>query len=303
MRAKPESGRRPYQHTRHMKLQTGFLLADQTLNRLSCHREVGAGEVIFTEGAPASGLFIVLSGKIEIIRATEAGETRLDEVGAEGVFGEMGLISEEGVRSATARASEPSLLLEVRSNPIQLLSEIGEVHAALAMLKQVICVLGGWLRTQNGRAGGANEAGKFPPPEHPAAENDAAEIIRKNLPKGFLKLFPKQDQLPDGQFLCRQGEKSHGFFFVHRGSLEILKSDSPQGGEQQIGTMHAPTVAGELGYFSGQPRLVSLRASGPVAYTCFSGYDYEILEENDPEKALEVLLAAAQCVVSLVRGR
>jgi len=286
-----------------MKLQTGFLLADQALNRLSCRREVGAGEVIFTEGAPASGLFIVLSGKIEIVRATGAGETRLDEVGPEGVFGEMGLISEAGVRSATARASEPSLLLEVRSNPIQMLSEIGEVHAALGMLKQVICVLGGWLRTQNGRTSDANATGKPLPPEDEAAENDAAEVIRKNLPKGVLKLFPKQDQLPDGQFLCRQGEKSNGFFFVHRGTLEILKLGDPQGGEQQIGTMQAPTVAGEIGYFSSQPRLVSLRASGPVAFTCFSGYDYEILEEIDPEKALEVLLAAAQCVVSLVRGR
>jgi CRP-like cAMP-binding protein len=283
-----------------MNLQTGFLIADHALQKASCRRKVGAGEVIFTEGAPASGLYIVLSGKIEIIKATASGEVRLSEVGPDGIFGEMGLISEGGVRSATARASEPSIILEVRNNPIQMLSEMGDVYAVLALLKQLVCVLSEWLRTQNSRLDGAYE-------QSPVGENgagqEAVEIIKANLPKNFLNYFPQLEQLEDGQFLCRQGDKSQGFFFIHKGVLDILISDNGHGDARVIGKMQAPAVAGEVAYFSNQPRLVSLRASGPVTFTSFSGYDYELLKETQPEKALEVLLAAAQCIVSLLGRR
>lgn len=204
-----------------MNFQTGFLLADQALKKSSCRRELAAGEVVFTEGAPASGLFIVLSGKIEIIKGSGAEEVRLSEVGPDGIFGEMGLISEGGVRAATARASEPSLLLEVRNNPIHMLSELGEVHASLVLLKRVICVLSEWLRTQNNRTAAAKDATQSLPCGDGAEDRAAAEVIKANLPGRFLKFFPKQEQLPDGQFLCRQGERSHGFFFIHKGSLEV----------------------------------------------------------------------------------
>ncbi|MDX6767626.1 MAG: cyclic nucleotide-binding domain-containing protein [Candidatus Methylacidiphilales bacterium] len=290
----------PLQPNLPMQLQTGFLLADQALKKASCRREIGVGETIFTEGAPASGLFVVLSGKVEILKATPEGEVKLNEVGPDGIFGEMGLISEGGVRSATARAAEPTVLLEVRNNPIQMLSEMGDVYAALALLKQLICVLSEWLRTQNNHVDSTNDPSVV---TRDKAGIEAVGIIKANLPKDTFKFFPKEEQLVDGQFLCRQGEPSQGFFFIHRGVLEILKSDDAQGGEHVIGSMRGPTVAGEVAYFSDQPRLVSLRASGPVTFSIFSGYDYELLKETKPEKALEVLFAAAQCIVALLGRR
>ena len=50
-----------------MKLLTGYILADLVMKRTSCHREVAAGEVVFEEGAPASGLFIVLAAAQSIV--------------------------------------------------------------------------------------------------------------------------------------------------------------------------------------------------------------------------------------------
>jgi hypothetical protein len=177
------------------------------------------------------------------------------------------------------------MLVEIRHNPIEMLTHMGEVHAALGLLKQVICVLSEWLRTQNGRAD------RIP---------DTGAQVTSQPPQSFLKLFPKQDHLPDGEYLCRAGEAAHGFYFIHHGTLEILKADASSGGEHRIGTMQAPTVAGEIGYFSDQPRLVSLRATGPVSFTYFSGKDYETLVKTNPEKAFNVLLIAAQGVVALV---
>lgn len=277
-----------------MKLLTGYALADLTISKSSLHREVAAGEVIFSEGAPAVGLFIVLNGRIEIVKNLAQGEVRLNQVGPNGVFGEMGLIGEGAVRSATARALEPSLLLEVKNNPIQILKEMGEVDAAIVFLKKVICVLGEWLRTQdaNGKPNGIYRED----PDTLAA----AEVVKDHLPRRFLR-GPKQIILPDGEFLCRQGEKPDGFYFIHSGSLEILKSDPSGTQERKVSYMHSPTVAGELGYFSGEPRLASLRAAGKVTYTHFSGAEFEGMEEKHPNDALEVLLAAARSIVILVR--
>ena len=284
-----------------MKLLTGYATADLVMNKTSCHREAGAGEIIFQEGAPATGLFIVLEGKVEIIRTTGTGTVRLGEVGPGGVFGEMGLIMEGGVRTATARALEPSLLLEMRNNPVQLLQRIGEINASIVLLKRIICVLADWLRSQ-GEAGGTTHGGPSVPLPRPVGDQGqgAAEIIKEHLPKKFFQLSPTQIVLADGQYLFRQGERPDGFYFIHSGTLEILKKEDHHAVQHKIGNLTGPTVAGEVGYFSGEPRLASLLAFGPVVYTHFSGADFGKLEEKHPDKALDVLIAAAQSIVGLV---
>lgn len=273
-----------------MKFETGYMIADLALQRTSSHREVAPGELVFAEGDPASGLFIVLSGKIEISGASAEGEVKLAEVAPGGIFGEMGLISEEGRRVATARAAEPSLLLEVGGNPIQLLRDLGEPGGAVALLKQVVCILAEWLRSKApaGEGGGQPDA-------------KAAGIIESHLPRrSFWRAAPRL-RLEDGQYLCRQGERSNGFYFIHSGAVEVLQGDGPEGGEAKAGEMRGPTVAGEIGYFSGERRLASLRARGEVIYSVFSGDEFEELEETKPDKAIEVLIAAARSIVALVR--
>jgi CRP-like cAMP-binding protein len=278
-----------------MKLLTGYILADLVMKRTSCHREVAAGEVVFEEGAPASGLFIVLTGRIEIVKraGSEGDETVIAQVGPNGVFGEIGLISEGGVRTAKARAAEASLLLELRNNPIQMLRDMGETGASIQLLKRVVCVLADWLRSKNA-------ADNLSVSSSATGPSKAAAVIQAHLPKGFFRRSAAQVRLEDGQYLCRQGDRPDGFYFIHSGVVEVLHSDDAESEERKTGEMRGPTVAGEIGYFSGEPRLASLRALGVVNFTHFPGYDFEELEEKDPEKAMEVLLAAAQSIVALV---
>ena len=61
----------------------------------TCH----PGYVFFREGDPHDGMYVVLSGEVELTM----GGRKLDTVGAGGVFGEIALI-EEGNRMATAVA-------------------------------------------------------------------------------------------------------------------------------------------------------------------------------------------------------
>lgn len=70
---------------------------------------------IFREGDPGDGLYVIQSGVVVIVR-DRVGEPmqRLARLGSGGFFGEMGLL-DGSLRTATAIASEPSLLLQVRT--------------------------------------------------------------------------------------------------------------------------------------------------------------------------------------------
>jgi cAMP-dependent protein kinase regulator len=279
-----------------MKLFTGYLIADHAIKRSSCHRELAAGEVVFHEGDPASGLFIVLEGRIEIVKTGESGDVRLAEVGPNGVFGEMGLVAEGSRRSATARATEPSVVLEVANNPVQMLREMGETDAAIVLMKQVICALSEWLRS--GRGSTSDTAA---PVVESGRDEEAAMVIKSHLPKAFYQWNAKRVPLPAGTYLCHQGDRPDGFYFLHSGTLEILKRDSPDDEEKVVGEIKAPAVAGEVGYFANERRLASLRAKDEVSYSPFSDWDFEDLQEENAEKALDVLMAAARSVVALIR--
>src|SRR5919202_1321118 len=73
-------------------------------------KEYQAGETIFKQGERGKALFIVLSGRILIVRAGHGQEEQLASLTAGAYFGELALIDDQP-RSATARAAEASVLL------------------------------------------------------------------------------------------------------------------------------------------------------------------------------------------------
>jgi CRP-like cAMP-binding protein len=71
------------------------------------------GDVIIEERTSAERFFIIYKGKIEITKQFEDGEEFILAVHSDGdFFGEMALL-DEGLRSATARAVEPTTVLEI----------------------------------------------------------------------------------------------------------------------------------------------------------------------------------------------
>lgn len=277
-----------------MSYLTGYLLADRILAKSTCRRTVKAGEVIFREGDEADALYLVAEGKVEIIKAGPGGGEVVAVVGPEGIFGEIGLLGGDGRRTATARAAEDAQLVIIGENPLELLRDMGESHAAIALLKRVICALGQWVRARNQRA---VETGARTPVH---SDPDALESIRQGLPKGFLRFFPRTEKLAPGEILLREGEKAHGFHFLHAGVLEVVRGTGES--EQVVAELHAPAVAGELGYFANEPRSATLRARGPAVHTSFAGHEFEDLEESDPERALEMLFAVARSLVMMIRA-
>jgi len=89
------------------------LLADRC-----SERRVANGERIFHEGDAADGLYVVETGAVSIVRDTVGQPVqRLARLGPGGYFGEMGLL-DNGVRTATAVASEASTLIQVRKQDL-----------------------------------------------------------------------------------------------------------------------------------------------------------------------------------------
>lgn len=71
-------------------------------------RRFDAGERIFLENDPGDCLYVVHSGRVDVITFG----TVLESVGPNGIFGEMALI-DDGPRSAAALTSEPCELAVV----------------------------------------------------------------------------------------------------------------------------------------------------------------------------------------------
>jgi signal transduction histidine kinase len=77
-----------------------------------------AGEILFEEGTPADGLYLVLSGALEVYRTVGAEEVRLEVLGPGTFLGEMALV-EGSPRSASVRSVEESQLLLVTAEAFE----------------------------------------------------------------------------------------------------------------------------------------------------------------------------------------
>ena len=60
------------------------------------------------------------------------------------------------------------------------------------------------------------------------------------------------------QYLLREGEESHEMYFVKSGTMAVFKIKNNS--EQQIGTIYAGELVGEMSFLDGKPRSASVRA-------------------------------------------
>jgi signal transduction histidine kinase len=80
----------------------------QALGRTGLLRIYGAGDVIFSTGDPGDGLYLIESGRVEVIAMVAGNEPRpLATLGAGDFLGEMAVL-DAAPRSATARAATPT---------------------------------------------------------------------------------------------------------------------------------------------------------------------------------------------------
>ena len=96
-------------------------------------RRVNEGDVIVTVDQPSTGLFVVLSGSVDVVVKAELGWLPLKQLGVGDVFGEMSLLSGAGASAAVIAASSCRVLV-LPAAAFSLLAAEPELSARLAAL-------------------------------------------------------------------------------------------------------------------------------------------------------------------------
>jgi CRP-like cAMP-binding protein len=124
-------------------------------------RAVAAGKDLFREGDQGDGLYLVVSGEINVIKLGAGGEIVLAKMGPGAVLGEMSLITADA-RSATGRATSDAVVLHLPSSGFRRLVDSGST-AALKISCSIAEVLARRLAAMNNLVLGLSSA-----PAHPA---------------------------------------------------------------------------------------------------------------------------------------
>lgn len=111
-------------------------------------RGVGAGCELFREGDAGDGLFLVVSGDVDVVKRGPAGEQSLARLGAGGVLGEMSLVTSDA-RSATGRTLTEAQVLHLPAARFRALLDGGSI-AAHKIVAAIAGVLARRLATMNG---------------------------------------------------------------------------------------------------------------------------------------------------------
>lgn len=83
----------------------------QNIARIAYQRHYNAGEIIIHEGQNAAGMYIMVDGQAEVIKALEDGTIlRLTTLENSGLFGDVGLL-DSSPRTATVRATRDSSVI------------------------------------------------------------------------------------------------------------------------------------------------------------------------------------------------
>jgi CRP-like cAMP-binding protein len=80
------------------------------IDAVAQEHEFAAGQIIVTQGTPGQAFYLILSGKVELVRD----ENLLGSYGPGDFFGDMSLL-DQAPRSATVRAVEPTVCLMLSS--------------------------------------------------------------------------------------------------------------------------------------------------------------------------------------------
>ena len=103
-------------------------------------------------------------------------------------------------------------------------------------------------------------------------------------------------QLPHGAELCREGEPGNELFFLVKGNITVLRSDT-NGKDRVLSDMTCPCVFGHMSVIDGSRRSATCRANGPVEVVTLKRFQVDelIAEGSVAGVALRRLLIASLC--------
>ncbi|MEK7709451.1 MAG: cyclic nucleotide-binding domain-containing protein [candidate division NC10 bacterium] len=120
--------------------------------------------------------------------------------------------------------------------------------------------------------------------------SQAEEILAATRPRS----------VPAGSIVFREGEEGSGLFLLLKGSVEVVKQ-GPNGPSQQLATVDAPSVLGEMSLVSERRHSATVRATTDAEFRVLARENFLRLLERDNLAALKLLGAIAEVLARRLR--
>ncbi len=210
------------------------------LNKMKL-RHVDPGTVMIRQGDEGNSFFIVVSGRLEVMRTIDEETIRMGHLRQGSFFGEMSLLSGRP-RLATVTASSETELLEMDGKMLDdLMSCHPSVREALERfhMQRLLMVL---LQTS--------------PIFRPFENKDR---------RGIFKRF-RLMKVPADTVLIKEGTFSKALFVVLRGSLEAVRKEAAS--EVFLGNLREGDVIGEMSLLRSRPAACTVKATSDCSLLC-----------------------------------
>ncbi|XXF77713.1 cyclic nucleotide-binding domain-containing protein [Myxococcaceae bacterium GXIMD 01537] len=201
-------------------------------------RVVETGGSVVVEGAPGASMFVVVEGRVEVVRHLEGGVRRVvGTMGAGDFFGEMALIS-EGPRLASVVAAERTVLLELMRAD---LNGLGARHPSVLQVVQAFYrerMVANLLRSS---------------PLFSALKPEQKDAVAREF-----QLRPVEP----GEELLKANQMGDAFYMLLRGRC-MPYHVHPDGREVAYPELREGDVFGEISLILDKPVTATVRASVP----------------------------------------
>jgi CRP-like cAMP-binding protein len=224
-------------------------------------RKVAASQVLYRAGDPASGLFLIESGRIETQPDTSDGERQ--EIGAGQLLGALALLTNKP-QTTTATAREETLL-----------------WALLADDFQMIASRQPGLRRSLGR----NVSARLSRADQMQAVMRLSQMpIFSQLPPVTIQEIARRmvlQHVPAGERVYRIGESGDAMYLVESGEIELTAENSV-GIVEEIGRVGSDGFFGELSLLTGQIRVEDATATRNTNLWILQKADLDLLAAQNP---------------------
>ena len=198
-------------------------------------RRYRPGEQVVVQGEKADRMGIVIAGGAEVTISTPGGMVPVATLGPGDIFGETGLLSADGVRTATVTALAEVRTVELtRAETQELLARSSDLRQSLEGLAQ--------LSARSNLLRAASPFGTL----DPGQARELACRIR-------TVTFGADDDI------VRQGEEGESCFVLQSGSAVVILTG--EHGERVVDRIKPGDLFGEAALLSAQPRSATVRAA------------------------------------------
>ncbi len=242
-----------------------FLLSSQV-------HSIKRGDIVMKRNDIGSSIFAIIDGSVAVeVDPDNVGKTVSIQAGK--IFGELGLISGRR-RTATIRAAEPALLLEVpRNATLKLMASVPGVKRRMDRIST---------ERQVGQI-----FGRLLPPSAVSEIVDSAEIM----------------PLKAGDAFIHEGDRSTDIFIIRSGSVVVEKKIG--GKDVFLSYVLAGNYVGEMSLFYDGLRTATVRAAIHSEVVRLPGRTFEHLLHANPElfRAVERLVAKRRKVNDYIEAK